>query len=290
MIIDGKKIAEDIKSELKKEINVLNKRLRLAVVFTGDDVVSKKFIERKKKFGEDIGVDVRVYNFPADITTSALRKKVAEIVRIRQNTGVIIQLPLPKHINTQYILNAVTLKKDIDMLSSRALGELASGKSKILSPVAGAVCEIFKKYDVDVKGKDIVIFGAGRLVGRPLSSWLINQNATVTVIDEFTKNPDYYSKKADIIITGVGEPNLINAGMVKDGAVVIDAGASLEVFPQGVLPKAERGETRPQIKGDVNPTVAGKASLITPVPGGVGPITVAVLFRNLIELVKTLER
>lgn len=287
MIIDGKKMAGDIKNSLKIEIESLRKKLRLAIVLVGGDDISKKFIERKKKFGEAIGVDVRVYNFPKDISTTELRKKISDIARIKQNDGVVIQLPLPKHINIQYILDSITLKKDVDMLSSRALGELASGKFKILPPVVGAVHEIFERHDVDIKGKNIVVFGAGRLVGKPLLMWLINVGATVAVVDEFTKNPDYYSKNADIIITGVGKSNLIRADMVKEGVIVIDAGTSIEVFPQGVSLKAGQGEVRPQIKGDVDfDNVSKKASLITPVPGGVGPLTVAILFSNLIVLNK----
>ncbi len=233
--------------------------------------MTEKFLEQKKKFGGAIGVDVRIYEYPSDISTSRLRKKVSEIVHIKENTGLIIQLPLPKEINTQYILDAITPDKDPDMLSSKSIGLFSSGRTKILPPVTGAVKYIFEKNGVEPKGKRAVVIGAGRLVGKPVSTWLIQLGATVTVIDEHEADPTLHTLDADIIVSGVGLPHLIKADMVKDGAVVIDCGTS---------------EANGKLAGDVALDVAGKASLFTPVPGGVGPLTVAMLFKNLVELAK----
>lgn len=273
MIIDGKKLAEEIKAKLKAEVLKLRKKLRLAIIKAGEDKVTEKFLEQKKKFGSAVGIDVRVYDLPADITTNKLREKLAEIAHIKENTGVIIQLPLPKQINTQYILDGIIPEKDPDMLSSKSVGLFSSGRSKILPPVVGAIKYIFNKNNVDVKGKKVTVIGAGRLVGKPVATWLINQGAAVTVLDENTKDISKFTKDADIIISGAGVPKLINSDMVKEGTVAIDCGAS---------------ESAGRLLGDFNPKVAEKALLFAPVPGGVGPLTVAMLFKNLVELAKKL--
>ena len=279
MIIDGRKLAEEIKAELKAEVLGLNKKIRLAVVKVGGDKVTEKFLGEKKKFGSAVGIDVRIYELPENISTNQLREKLAEIVHIKENTGVIIQLPLPKQINTQYILDGVIPEKDPDMLSSKSIGLFVSGRNKILPPVVGAIKYIFDKNNVEVKGKKVTVIGAGRLVGKPVATWLMNQSAAVTVIDKNTKDISKFTKDADIIISGVGKPNLITPDMVKDGVVAIDCGTSTGSSDA----KSERA-----LLGDFDPKVAEKASLFTPVPGGVGPLTVAMLFKNLVELTKKL--
>src|SRR3989338_8028036 len=271
MIIDGKKLAEEIKAELKAEIFKLNKKIRLAAVEVGENPVTKKFLEQKKKFASAVGIDVRIYDLPADITTNKLRAKLAEIMHIKENIGVIVQLPLPPQINAQYILDAIIPEKDPDMLSSKSVGLFSSGRSKILPPVVGAIDHIFTAYGIQLKAKKVVVLGVGRLVGKPAAIWLINHGATVTEIDENTDDPTLYTVNADIIISGVGMPHLIGADMVKDGVIAIDCGTS---------------EANGKLAGDMDPAVAEKASLFTPVPGGVGPLTVAMLFKNLVELAK----
>lgn len=271
MIIDGKKIAEEIKEELKNKIKASGKKLKLAIVQVGENDVSRKFIERKIKFADEIGVKTKIYELPADISTNKLRKKMAKICHIKQNSGVIIQLPLPEYINTQYALNGIIATKDADVLSAKSIGDFAVGRSVVLPPVVGAIKEIFERNNVNLKGKNIVIIGAGILVGKPCAIWAINKGATVFVLRSSTKDISEFTKRADIIISGVGKPNLIKAEMVKDGIIIIDAGTSME---------------KGKIAGDIDPRIAEKSSLFTPVPGGVGPITVAMLFKNLIELNK----
>lgn len=294
MLIDGKKIAEEIKISLKEEVAKLNKKLRLAVVYVGENLASAKFIERKKKFGLEIGIDLRVYKFPEDISTNQLRRKISEIVHIKQNTGVIIQLPLPSQINTQYILNSVPSEKDPDALSARSLGNFVAGKSLLMPPVVGAIKIIFEKYKIDYKNKYVVLLGAGNLVGKPAALWLLNEKATFTVVRSSTENPEQFLKKADIIISGIGKPQFITGDMVKDGVVVIDAGTSSASIPTSDIRHPEGELSVPcgagpmsGLVGDTNfDSVSPKASYITPVPGGVGPITVAMLFQNLVEVIK----
>lgn len=250
----------------------MTKKLRLAVVVVGKDPVVAKFIEQKKKAAESVGIDVRIYPFEEKVTTNELRKRVAEIVHEEKNTGIIIQLPLPAQINTQYILNSVTPEKDVDVLSARAIGNFVVGKSIIMPPVAGAIKALLDEYAVDYKNKYAVILGAGNLVGKPTALWFLNEKVTFSVVRSGTKNPQEFLKKADIIISGIGKPKFITKDVIKDGVVIIDAGTS---------------ESAGKVVGDVDfDSVAAKSSYITPVPGGVGPVTVAILLRNLVALSK----
>jgi len=278
-------MAEEIKASLKDEVLELGKsagrRIRLAVAQVRSDTVTEKFLAEKKKFGSAVGIDLRIYNIEESISTNQLRKKLAEIVHIKENTGVIVQLPLPKQINTQYILDGIISEKDPDMLSSKSIGLFSTGRSKILPPVVGAIKLILEKNSIELCGRRATVLGAGRLVGKPVATWLINEGAAVTVIDEHTTDPTLHTINADILISGIGAPNLIKPSMVKDGVVAIDCGTSVagdEI--------ASRDEMRSRLIGDIDPAVAEKAALFTPVPGGVGPLTVAMLFKNLMELAK----
>lgn len=270
MIIDGKKIAEEIKISLKKELEASGKKLKLAIVAVNHNEASKKFIEKKVKFAEEIsapdgpalgwGVKTKIYDLPAEISTSQLRKKMAEVCHIKENDGVILQLPLPAYVNTQYVLNGITASKDVDVLSSRSFGDFATSRSKILPPVVGAIKEIFDRNNIEAKGKNVTVIGAGILVGKPAANWLMNQGATVSVINEFTPDISKFTREADIIVSGTGKQGLIKSEMVKNGVIIID------------------------VAGDVDQVMAQKASIFTPTPGGVGPITVATIFKNLLML------
>lgn len=269
-ILDGKKIAERMLAELKKQVAALTKKPRLAVVVVGKDSVIANFIGQKKKAADLVGAEVRAYPFPVDTTTNELRKRISEIVHEKKNTAVIIQLPLPGHINKQYILNAIPPEKDADVLSARAVGNFAVGKSAIMPPVAGAIKTLFEEYGIRYRDQNIVILGAGSLVGRPVAQWLVNERADVTVIADRAEEKTDVIKAADIIISGVGKPGLVTGDMIKQGAVVIDAGAS---------------ESEGEVVGDVDTdSVSAKAGFLAPVPGGVGPLTVAMLLKNLFIL------
>ena len=259
MIIDGKKIAQKVLKETKEKLQKSRKSLLLAGVLVGENQELKKFVELKKKAAEEIGIDFKMYEFPENISNDELRNEMDEIVGTAD--GVIIELPLPKHLDTQDLLNLIPQEKDVDVLSQKSQEDFYVNKSKILPPSVETVKQIFNEYNVNPKGKTVVVFGYGLLVGKLVSHWLINQGATITIITEFTKDPLKVSKEADIIISGVGKPNLINDKMVKDGAVVIDFGKDVDFE-----------------------NVSKKASLITPSIGGVGPIVVAVVLKNLVEL------
>lgn len=270
ILLDGKKLSQRIFDELGTEVAAMKKKIRLGVVVVGKDPVIEKFVAQKKKAAEEIGIDVRVYPFDAAITTNELRKRIAELVHEPHNTGVIIQLPLPGHINRQYILNAIPPERDVDALSSRGIGSFIVGKSTIMPPVAGAIKALLEEYEIAYQKKHIAILGAGNLVGRPVALWLLQEGVSFSVITEDTDHPEYLLQKADIVISGIGKPHFVKGDMLKDGAVVIDAGTS---------------ESSGKLVGDVDPeSVAAKASYLTPVPGGVGPVTVAMLLKNLVAL------
>lgn len=303
ILLGGKKLSEKILDELKADIAASKKELRLAAVVVGEDEVTKKFIEQKKKAASFVRVDFRIYGFPENISTNDLRKRVAGIVHEKKNSGVIIQLPLPAHINTQYILNAVPQAKDVDVLSVRALGSFAVGKSSITPPVVGAIKMLFEEYGIDYRNKYTVLVGAGNLVGKPAALWLLNEKATFSVVRSSTQNLRELLKNADIIISGVGKPKFVTGDMVKEGVVVIDAGTSVSrqspVVNDGRLEAESRAKVRGSsfrelgaaIAGDIDfEFVAPKASYITPVPGGVGPIAVAMILKNLLVLSKLSRR
>ena len=276
ILLDGKKLSEKILNELKAKITDTKKALRLAVVVVGEDTATQKFIEQKKKTAEFLGVGIHIYPFEESVTTNALRKRIGEIVHEAKNTGVIVQLPLPVHINAQYILNAIPPEKDVDVLSARALGNFYVGRSVVLPPVVGAVKVFFDEYNIEYRNKYAVVVGVGKLVGKPVAARLINEGVALSVVNEYTKDIGEFIRKADIIISGVGKPKLITSDMVKDGVIVIDAGVS---------------EAEGKTVGDVDfDSVSVKASYITPVPGGVGPLTVAVLFKNLLNLAESIKK
>lgn len=270
MKINGKQLAQEIRDSLRERVALSKKQLRLAIIQVGDVDVSARFIRMKQKCAEEIGGGSKVYNFSKDISTTNFRKEIAKITLDKKNHGVIIQLPLPKHLNTQYILNSIPTKKDVDVLSSKSFGFFATkSDGEVLPPVVGAVKTILEKGGVDVKNKSAVVVGRGALVGKPVAMWLINQGATVSVLNSKTPDISKFTRDADIIISGVGKPNLITSDMVKDEVVVIDAATS---------------EQSGQLVGDIDPEIEKIASVFTPVPGGVGPLTVVYIFKNLLIL------
>ncbi|MBI2055847.1 MAG: bifunctional 5,10-methylenetetrahydrofolate dehydrogenase/5,10-methenyltetrahydrofolate cyclohydrolase [Candidatus Sungbacteria bacterium] len=271
-ILDGKKLAEKIFDQLKTEVAALGD-IRLAVVKIGSHSATDQFVRIKKKRAEEIGIKVKIYDdFAEDISTNALRERMKEIVHAEENTGVIVQSPLPKHIDEQAIFNTVIPEKDVDMLSARAVGDFAVGKSKIKPPVVGAIAALAREYGINLTDKYVVVVGAGALVGRPVVSWLMQEKVTFSQVVKTTAHPERFFKEADVIISGVGKPSIIRGDMVKEDVIVFDAGTSTAA---GVT------------LGDVDfNTVAPKASHITTVPGGIGPLTVAVLLRNLVTFAK----
>lgn len=271
IILDGKKLFQQILAEVKEGVRQIKKDLRLAVVVVGKDPVVEKFIAQKRKAAEFVGVDFKIYPYDADIPGNELRSRIGKICRDRKTTGMVVQLSLPAHISSQQILNAVLPQKDVDVLSARGIGDMIVGKSPLLPPVAGSVKAFFDAYEIPYAEKKIVIMGSGDLVGKPVSLWLLKEHVSFSLLAGAAA-PDSAAiiAEADILITGIRKRKFIIGEMVKEGVIVIDAGTS---------------ESEGKLAGDVDfDSVSSKASFMTPVPGGVGPVTVALLFKNLLEL------
>lgn len=260
-IIDGKNLAFEILKNLKKR---KMPSLSIAVVLVGRDPASMSFLKQKAEAAKFLGIDFEVFLFPKNIGAAELRGEISKLNRSKSIGGIIIQLPLPKHINRDLMLNAISPDKDVDALSEKA---------KVLAPTAEAVKIIFKKYKINFQNKKILIVGRGELVGGPIFNWLSKIAKKVEIVDETQKDIlSLYTRRADIIITGVGKAKLINGVMIKRDAVLIDFG-----FEK----KAD------QIFGDFDfQSAKKKAKLITPVPGGMGPMSVAMIFKNFLKLHK----
>jgi methylenetetrahydrofolate dehydrogenase (NADP+)/methenyltetrahydrofolate cyclohydrolase len=270
ILLEGKPIAEEIKNRLRQEIAVLANTPRLGIVIVGKNPVSETFVKLKEKFAGDIGARTHRYEFDENITTNELRARMKDIVHEPQNRGIIIQLPLPVHIDAQSILNTVVPERDVDVLSARGVGDFQVGKARVLPPVAGAIKALFEKYDIAVRGKRVVVLGYGRLVGQPLALWCLREGGLVTVVSDEKNFDPAIVKNADIIISGMGKPQFIKGGDVQDGVTVVDVGTS---------------EMVGEMVGDIDfDSVSKKAAFITPIRGGVGPLTVAMVFQNLFLL------
>ena len=272
MVIDGKQLAQEIIEELREQRQKIAKTIRLATVLVGDNPASLSFIKQKKRVGEKIGIDLRLYRYPQSIKTKELRHQIGKLSRITANRGMVVQLPLPASINVQSVLNGILPQKDVDVLTEKNLGAFYTGRLPILPPVVAAINFILVKYHIPLKGARALIIGQGKLVGKSTAMWLINQGATVSSANIHTKNLDNLIKNAEIIVSGAGQPDLITGDKVSKGVVIFDAAVMT---------------VKGRIRGDCDlKSLASKARLITPVPGGLGPLTVAFLYKNLLELVK----
>ncbi len=267
-IIDGRKTAEKILEKAKLKVERLTKqgiKPKLAVVLVGEDQASQTYVRKKGKTAEKIGMDFELHKYPKEILQDDLELEIKKIQKDQDLSGLIIQLPVPENFYPS-ILNVVDPKFDVDCLTYYNLGKLVMKTNKIVPPTPGAVLSILEDLDIDLKGKKVVIVGAGVLVGKPLSIIMMNQEATVTTVNEHTENIEKYTLDADILVSGVGKKHIITEDMVSEGAIVIDSGVDFE---------------NKQMFGDVDfENVSKKASYITPTPGGVGPITVARLLLN----------
>ncbi|MFH1769464.1 MAG: bifunctional 5,10-methylenetetrahydrofolate dehydrogenase/5,10-methenyltetrahydrofolate cyclohydrolase [Parcubacteria group bacterium] len=270
MIVEGKKIADEILAQTAELLKSRSKPLRLAMIYVSGNPESKKYLEMKRTAGKSIGIESRIYEMEADITSQNFRKKVVDIAKSSVNHAIIAELPFPEAINTQYVLNAIPEEKDPDMLSQKAQGSFFVGRSEILPPSVEAVKAIFEKYNVDPKGKNCKVFGYGILIGKPIAHWLASLGATVTILNEHTLDQKEHSIHADIIIAGANKAGIITGDMVAEGAIVIDFGYE---------------KIDGQIVGNVVfEEVKNKASIITPVPGGVGPIGISSALKNAVRL------
>ncbi len=275
-ILDGKKLSQKIRVEVKKEVEELKKEgiiPGLAVILVGDDPASRVYVKMKKDACHDVGIYSVVHEFPETITEKELLSTIDMINENPNIHGLLIQLPLPKHIDTTKILERVSPDKDVDGFHPYNMGRLVEGLDTFAPCTPLGVMEFFKEYNIDLYGKDVCVVGASNIVGKPMWALLVNEMATVDICHIATKDLASHTKRADIVIVGVGKPNLITADMVKDGVIVIDIG--INRLPDGKL------------VGDIDfENVSKKASYITPVPGGVGPMTIAMLLKNTLKAAK----
>lgn len=261
ILVAGKKIAGDILTQLQERIAELPQPPSLKIITCDPNFETKRYLAMKEATAKKLNISLTVLELLKESTTETI---IDEIKRsLLAVAGVVIQLPLPEHIDTNRVLAAVPVTHDVDSF------RYCEDDTLLLPPVVAVIDEISRRYEINWHDKQVVIFGSGRLVGMPAEIYARKQGGKVVVITEATKNVSGLTKQADIIILGVGKPNLLTTEMVKPGVVVFDAGAS---------------EVSGMLVGDASPDVAGEASLFTPVPGGIGPLTVALLFRNLLDL------
>ncbi len=267
-IVDGKLIAAELESGLRKRVS--GHSLGLAAVLVGDKPGIAQFVALKKKAAERIGIQFKSVSFPAAVLQETVIVAVRELNADDSVQGVFVELPLPPNCSRDAVLNAIDPAKDVDMLSAQAQERFFQKQSKILPPAVRALEIVLQKHGINVRGRTAVVFGQGFLVGKPIAHWLRMKGALVDVVDENTPEPGTHTRGADLIVSGAGKPGLICGDMVKDDAVVVDYGYSYN------------GE---KAVGDVDfHAVALKASLVTPVPGGMGPIVIAAVLENLVSL------
>ncbi len=277
MIIDGKLVSTELKNTLKKQIETYKIKPKLVVIQVGNNEASNVYIKQKIKCADAIGAICVHEKLDENITTSELINLINSLNQDESVNGMIVQLPLPKHIDEYAVLNTIIPSKDVDGLTEINAGKLACSKPGLISCTPNGVIKLLKYYNIEIEGKKVVIVGRSNLVGKPLINLFLMENATVTCCHSKTVDLKHFTLDADILVVAVGKPKLINADMVKEGAVVIDVGIN----------RLETG-----LCGDVDfENVSKKASYITPVPGGVGAMTVAMLYNNLVETtIKTLKK
>ena len=280
-LIDGKAIAATIKKEIAEEVEKIiaagGKRPHLAAILVGHDGGSETYVANKVRACEECGFTSTLIRYEADVTEEELLAKVDELNKDNDVDGFIVQLPLPKHIDEQKITEAIDYRKDVDGFHPVNAGRLAIGLPCFLSATPNGIMELLRRYNIDTKGKKCVVLGRSNIVGKPMASLMMQKqtpgDATVTVCHSHTQNITEECQKADIIIAALGQPHFLKAEMVKEGAVIIDVGTTR-------VPDATRKQGF-RLCGDVDfENVAPKCSFITPVPGGVGPMTIVSLMKN----------
>lgn len=269
-IIDGKRISQEIKDELRKKMEALKARGEsrcLAVIQVGSDPASAVYVGNKKKACAYVGIDSLSYELPEDTTQEELLSLIGELNGNSRVNGILVQLPLPSHIDEEKVLLAVDPGKDVDGFHPVNVGNLSIGRPGFVSCTPAGVIQLLKRSHIEIAGKECVVLGRSNIVGKPMAMLLLRENGTVTVCHSRTKNLKEIAKRADILVAAVGRPRFVNQDFVKEGAVIIDVGI-------------HRNEDN-RLCGDVDfDSVAPHVSAITPVPGGVGPMTIAMLMSN----------
>ena len=273
-LLDGKLLSSKIKDEVKAGADSYHLTPILAVITIGDDEASKVYVENKRKACEYVGMSMMHFDYADCVKESVVIRKIKELNKDKTVSGIILQLPLPKGFDEKKILNTINPLKDVDGLTELSQGKLLMGEDCFIPCTPKGILEIFDYYKIDLEGKHVVIVGRSNLVGKPLMIECIKRNATVTMCHSKTQDLAHYTKDADILVVAVGKKYLIDKTMVKKGVVIIDVG----------ITRIEK-----KIYGDVNPDVESVASYLTPVPGGVGPMTVAMLMKNTLIAYKKLN-
>lgn len=274
--IDGKQISKDIKEELKTEVAHLKEQGRncaLAVIQVGADPASTVYVGNKKKACEYIGITSIAHELPEETTEEELLALIHSLNEDEKVHGILCQLPLPKHIDEDKVINAISPKKDVDGFHPQSVGSLVIGQPGFVSCTPAGIIQLLKRSNIEIEGKHCVVVGRSNIVGKPMALLMLRENATVTVCHSRTRNLKAICQEADILIVAVGKPMFITQEYVKEGAVVIDVG----------IHRDENNKLCGDVKFD---EVEPKASYITPVPGGVGPMTIAMLMHNCVEAMK----
>ena len=272
-IIDGKKLAKEIRENLKIKCDELKEKginPKLAVIMVGEDKASKVYVRNKSKACDEIGIAFEEFLLNENITQKELIELIQKLNKDKTIHGILLQSPIPKHLNINEAFRTIAPEKDVDGFNPINVGKLSLNQDTFVSCTPYGIMKMFEAYNIELEGKNLVIVGRSNIVGKPLIQCCLNKNATVTVCHSRTKNLKEHTKNADILIAAIGKPKFITEDMVKDNAVVIDVGIN-------------RGEDG-KLTGDVDfENVSKKASYITPVPGGVGPMTIAMLMNNVIK-------
>lgn len=275
--MDGKELARDIKAKIKTEIDNIKKihniNPMVATILVGDNQASQVYLNSQIKSYQDLGIGVQKYFFSEEISEAYLLNLIDKLNKDTEVDGIMVNLPLPPQINVTKVLNSIKLVKDVDGFKAENLGLLFQNNEGFTSPSTPAgIMALIEKYNIDLEGKDVVVVGSSNIVGKPIAALILNSRGTVTICNIYTKNLAEKTKNADILISAVGKPKLITEDMVKEGAVVIDVGIN---------------RVNGKLEGDVDfESVQKKASHITPVPGGVGALTVAMLLSNILKSFK----
>lgn len=279
-LIDGKKISQEIKDELKEKVAVLKaegKTGALAVIQVGEDPASSVYVRNKKNACAYIGIESLAYELPESTTEEELLKLIEELNEKEKVKGILVQLPLPAHICEDKVIQAISPKKDVDGFHPQSVGAMTIGEKGFLSCTPAGIIQLLKRSGVEIEGKHCVVIGRSNIVGKPMALLMLRENATVTIAHSRTKNLSELCKQADILIVAMGKPRFIGAEYVKEGAVVIDVG----------IHRDENNKLCGDVKFD---EVEPIASAITPVPGGVGPMTIAMLMSNCVQSIEEEKR
>lgn len=271
IILDGKNLRDKIFYDLKAKLDKMPKKPTLAVILAGDDPASAIYVRNKKRTAENLGINSLVINYPSDVSENELLVKIDELNNDNSVTAILVQLPLPEHINKFKVLDSISPKKDVDGLTPYNSGKLFAGEEPYVYPCTPkGILLLLDEYNIELNGKHVVVIGRSNLVGKPVAQMLLKRNATVTMCHSHTKNLSEITKTADIVVSAVGK-NVIGEKMLKSDCVVIDVGIFRDV--EG------------KVRGDVDfESVSKIAAYISPVPGGVGPMTIASLMLNTVEL------